>query len=207
MTIRTPTFAMAAPFALLVACSGGQTTADNSATADVAAPDASSQSADTGMNGDDSVVASASNPTPAPTAATVSDGSDDVPATPAEAKTSRAAAAVVRHYYDAIDSGDFRTAYALWGDDGKASHQSLTGFEKGFAQTASTKVTIGNVGQPEGAAGSIYIEVPVEIDSRLKDGTQQHFAGTYTLRRVNDVPGSSAEQRRWHIQSADLKRG
>lgn len=121
--------------------------------------------------------------------------------------TSAAAAGdVVRRYYAAIDRGDFRDAYALWGDDGKASNQSLSGFEKGFAQTASTEVAIGEMGNPEGAAGSIYIAVPVEVDSRLKDGTRQHFTGSYTLRRVNDVPGSTAEQRRWHIASADLKR-
>jgi hypothetical protein len=29
------------------------------------------------------------------------------------------------------------------------------------------------------------------------------MAGRATLRRVNDVPGSTAAQRRWHIQTID----
>ncbi|WNO52787.1 hypothetical protein [Stakelama saccharophila] len=130
------------------------------------------------------------------------------PATDADADpgTAEAAVAVVRHYYDAIDRGDFRTAYELWGNDGEASGQSFVQFRDGFASTARSDVTVGTPGRAEGAAGSIYIEIPVTVDAELKDGTNQHFSGSYTLRRVNDVPGSTAEQRRWHLSDADLKK-
>ena len=66
-------------------------------------------------------------------------------------------------------------------------------------------VDVGTPGDSEGAAGSIYIDVPVTVRARLKDGTRQRFTGHYTLRRVNDVPGSTRAQRRWHLYSAELK--
>ena len=39
---------------------------------------------------------------------------------------------------------------------------------------------------------------------RLKDGKEFNSRGTMTLRRVNDVPGSTEEQRRWHIMNAEF---
>jgi hypothetical protein len=57
-------------------------------------------------------------------------------------------------------------------------------------------------GQLEGAAGSIYASVPIEFF--FKRGTVK-LSGSLTLRRVNDVPGSSAEQRRWHIIKFELE--
>lgn len=115
------------------------------------------------------------------------------------------AADVIRRYYSAINAGDYATAYAAWGNDGRASGKSFTGFRKGFDDTRSVRVSIGTPGEPEGAAGSIYVEIPVAVDATLDDGTRQHFTGTYTLRRVNDVPGSSQAQRRWHLESARLR--
>jgi hypothetical protein len=57
----------------------------------------------------------------------------------------------------------------------------------------------------EGAAGSIFAEIPVRVDAMLSSSARQHFVGSYTLRRVSDVPGSSAAQRHWHIENARLK--
>ena len=61
------------------------------------------------------------------------------------------------------------------------------------------------MGPSEGAAGSIYATIPVTVDAQLDDGKQQRFTGQYVVRRVNDVPGASADQLRWHIDSATLK--
>ncbi|GAA4763307.1 hypothetical protein GCM10023219_04550 [Stakelama sediminis] len=123
----------------------------------------------------------------------------------AQSSPTDGAADIVRNYYADIDQGDFKAAYALWGNDGKNSHQSFNAFRQGFAKTESTSVTTGSPSSPEGAAGSLYIRVPVKVKARLKDGTNQRFSGEYTLRRANDVPGATAEQERWHLYSADLK--
>ena len=49
----------------------------------------------------------------------------------------------------------------------------------------------------EGAAGSLYYEAPLVID--FADGRASR-RGTIVLRRVNDVPGASAEQLTWRIE-------
>ena len=52
----------------------------------------------------------------------------------------------------------------------------------------------------EGAAGSLYYTAPVV----LIDG-KERIAGEVVLRRVNDVPGATAEDLRWHIESHTLE--
>lgn len=125
---------------------------------------------------------------------------DPVSATPASEKTVAAAMRLVRAYYAAVSVHDYRTAYALW--HGK---QSYGHFRKGYAATRSARITFLKPGDAEGAAGSIYVTLPVRVDATLRSGAHQHFVGSYTLRRVNDVDGSTAAQRRWHIESATLK--
>lgn len=118
--------------------------------------------------------------------------------TPAQARD------VVARYYAALDRGAYRTAYALWDRGGQASGQRYADFVRGFARTARTRVVAGMPQGPEGAAGSSYITVPVRVYATLKNGAGQRFVGTYTLRRVNDVPGATASQRSWHLASAKL---
>jgi hypothetical protein len=115
-----------------------------------------------------------------------------------------AAADVIRRYYAAIAAHDYRTAYALWWDQGRASRQSFEAFQAGFANTRTTRVEVAQPGAIEGAAGSLYITIPVTVRAGLTDGAAQTFIGSYALRRVNDVEGSSADERKWHIHSASL---
>jgi hypothetical protein len=118
-------------------------------------------------------------------------------------KSAAAAVAVVRRYYAALNAHDYGTAWQQWGDDGPPN-QPLAKFQAGFAHTRATRVTIGALPSGEGAAGSIYQTVPVTVDATLDDGAHQRFAGHYVIRRVNDVDGASADQLRWHIDSAHL---
>lgn len=114
------------------------------------------------------------------------------------------AAQVIRHYYDAINQKDYERAYADWADNGAASQQSFEQFKQGFADTASVKVDIGEPSRINGAAGSLYLEIPVTITATTVNGTTQHFTGSYTLKRINDVPGSTPTQRMWHLYSAKI---
>lgn len=111
---------------------------------------------------------------------------------------------VIQDYYSAIDRRDYTQAYSAWEGEGKASQQSFEQFKQGFANTASTAVEVGQPDRLEGAAGSSYIEIPVTVTAVTTNGTPQRFRGSYVLRRVNDVPGSTLEQRRWHLYSANL---
>lgn len=121
-----------------------------------------------------------------------------------DSRSSQAAADVVRRYYAAIDARDFATAWTQWGDDGRPG-QTFAAFEKGFAHTRATKVKTGTLGPSEGAAGSIYQTVPVTVEATLDDGSAQRFAGSYVVRRINNVDGASPSQLRWHLASATLR--
>jgi hypothetical protein len=122
-----------------------------------------------------------------------------------DSKGMQAAADVVRRYYSAVDARDYGTAWAQWGVNGPPG-QAFKAFKDGFAHTRSTRVTIGSPDPGGGGAGSIYQPVPVTVDATLDDGTRQRFAGTYVVRRVNDVDGASGSQLRWHLGSAELRR-
>ena len=111
---------------------------------------------------------------------------------------------VIRRYYEAIDTGDYAAAYALWAQDGAASGQAYEAFAAGFAQTARSGVEITGPVVMEGAAGSSFAEVPVRVRATTRSGEDQQFEGTYVVRRVNDVPGATPAQLRWHIHEARL---
>ena len=68
------------------------------------------------------------------------------------------------------------------------------------------KITIGvGEGAVEGAAGSLYYEVPVTFTGERKTGAAVERKGTIVVRRVNDVEGATPEQLRWHIESSTLR--
>ena len=113
-------------------------------------------------------------------------------------------AAVVRAYYAAIGARDFARAYALWSDAGRASGKSYADFARGFDETASVVATVDAPGRVEGAAGSRYVDVPVQISARQRDGSVQRFGGSYTLRRAV-VDGATAAQRAWHLYTSHIQ--
>jgi hypothetical protein len=117
------------------------------------------------------------------------------PADPADA---------VRKYYAAIEAKDFARAYAFWGQGGLASGRTYAEFAAGFDSTAHTAVAITDPVTIEGAAGSSFAEVRVRVDATTLAGEPQRFAGAYVVRRVNDVPGATPGQLRWHLDAARL---
>jgi hypothetical protein len=120
-------------------------------------------------------------------------------------KGAQGAAQAAQTYYALIGEGKFAEAWALWGDGGKASGLSQADFAKGLDRYASYNAQIGAPGEMEGAAGSSYVAVPVVIYGRLKTGAEVHEKGEMQLRRVNDVDGATAEQRRWHIARIETR--
>jgi hypothetical protein len=114
------------------------------------------------------------------------------------------AVAVVRDYYDSINSRSFARAYSLWSDDGRSSGQTPEQFAAGFAETAKVDVEVQAPGRVDAAAGSRYIEVPVAISATRNDGSVHKYVGAYVLRRAV-VDGATDEQRAWRIGSADIR--
>ena len=114
------------------------------------------------------------------------------------------AADLIREYYRAIAEHRYRDAFAMWGSNGPPRGQTLDEFQRGFEATASVEVDVAPPGPVGAAAGSRYVEVPVRVTSRLRDGSRQTFAGTYTLRR-RVVDGATPAQRAWSIYSASIR--
>src|SRR5690606_5897910 len=124
---------------------------------------------------------------------------------PFTAESAQGAADVLQTYFALIGEQKFTEAYRLWGEDGAASGRSEADFVTGFEAYRTYNAQIGAPGRVEGAAGSLYVEVPVVIYGRRMTGEEVRQHGTAQLRRVHDVPGSTPEQRRWRIVKLDLQ--
>ena len=111
---------------------------------------------------------------------------------------------MLQTYFALIEQGKYTEAYKLWSDGGKATGETAGQFAKSFEAYREIHANIGGPGDMEGAAGSSYVDYPVQLYGRNKDGKEFNSRGTMTLRRVNDVPGSTAEQRSWHIYKSDF---
>jgi len=145
------------------------------------------------------IVTPATEPTLAPAPA-VAEASPAPAVAPATAPDGGQAASVVQAYYAAIGSRDYRSAYALWSDGGRASGQSPEQFAAGFAATQAVEVQLGNPAPASGSGSAQYVRVPVAVVSTQVDGSTRRFAGHYMLRKA-DAGGTGA----WRITAAELQ--
>jgi hypothetical protein len=113
-------------------------------------------------------------------------------------KSSRAAEQLVRNFAGLLASRNFDEAYMLLGPQAPPRRQFIAPFD-GYRDLS---VKVGAAGFQEGAAGSVYVSVPLSISGRNRGGSLTRNADV-VLRRVNDVPGSTEAQRHWHIQRLD----
>lgn len=94
---------------------------------------------------------------------------------------------LLQSYYAAINAHQFARAYTYWNNLGQASGQSFAEFQVVSALTGQGAITLGTP-QGEGAAGSVYIYVPIVIVATEKDNGVRSYCGFYTLRRQNVPP-------------------
>ncbi len=113
--------------------------------------------------------------------------------------SAQGAANVVQTYFALAESAKLAEGRRLWRDGASAD-----AFARAVEAASEYHAQIGAPGAIEGAAGSLFVEVPVQVYGRLKTGAAFRRLGKATLRRVNDVPGSTAEQRKWHIAGIAL---
>lgn len=118
---------------------------------------------------------------------------------PIDTNSAQGAGQVLQRYFALLESDKAVEADGLWSGSGTTQE-----FATQLARYREVHANIGAPGKPEGAAGSIYVEIPVQLYGRLNNGKEFHSRGTMILRRVNDVPGSTNEERRWHIYRADF---
>jgi hypothetical protein len=113
-------------------------------------------------------------------------------------KSNAAAEELVRGFVRLINSGRLNDAYMLLGPNAPPR----TDFDRRLVGYKNLDATLGSAGDQEGAAGSIYVSVPLTISGEL-DGKRVDRSATAIVRRVNDVPGSTEAQRHWHIERID----
>ena len=119
---------------------------------------------------------------------------------PIDPKSLEAAGQVVQHYGALIEQKRWTQSRQYWGDAGAAQ-----AFETNFRTWKNVHLELGDLGPAEGAAGSIFTTMPVTFYGELNAGGTVRLKANVILRRVNDVPGSTAAQRRWHIDRIELK--
>jgi hypothetical protein len=124
---------------------------------------------------------------------------------PIDPGSAEAAGQAVQRYGGLLEQRKFAQARKMWGQDGQASGLSESQFAAAYDKYATIHSEVGKPTGMEGAAGSSYITVPFRLYGTLKSGGSFNLVGPLTLRRVNDVPGSTEAQRRWHIEKSGLK--
>ena len=122
------------------------------------------------------------------------------PKGPIDPKSAEAAGQVVQRFGALIEQGRWKEAEALFGD--KAMAAKALAPLRGYWEL---RLEIGPLSEPEGAAGSVYVSMPISFFGKKVDGIHFRDAATVVLRRVNDVPGSTEAQRRWHISRIDAR--
>lgn len=88
---------------------------------------------------------------------------------------------LLKSYYNAINRKEYVRAYYYWNASQPPAYPQ---FEAGFANTAAVQLTTGKVSS-EGAAGSVYFQVPVTLMTTRTNGSQHSYVGCYTIRQVN----------------------
>jgi hypothetical protein len=123
---------------------------------------------------------------------------------PYNAAGAQGAANVVQTYFALIGEKKYALAYALWDPGAAARPAVVADFARNLASYLEYRAQVGAPGSVQGAAGSSFVNVPVQVYGRRAGGSEFHSLGRVTLRRVNDVPGSTLQQRAWRIQAIEL---
>lgn len=111
------------------------------------------------------------------------------------------ATSLLASYYDAINQKDYRRAYGYW----QTPPQNYEEFVKGFAETGKIRLIVEPPDRIEGAAGSLYVEIPTVLIAAQNNGKSQIFAGCYMLRKSNLRPPERPKEDVWHIYRANIK--
>ncbi|TKT76926.1 DUF1176 domain-containing protein [Aquamicrobium sp. LC103] len=90
-------------------------------------------------------------------------------------------AALARSLYNAINRQEYGRAFGYFAEPPAAD---IDAYRKGYENTQSVELLTGIPGE-EGAAGSVFYQLPVAIRATQKDGSQNVFAGCYTMRLAN----------------------
>jgi heat shock protein HslJ len=103
-------------------------------------------------------------------------------------------------FYDAVSNKDYARAYGYW----ETPPGTLQDFQKGYRDTSSVQLIVRPPTHLDGAAGSLYAEVPTVIVAGQRNGSERVFAGCYVMRKSNVGESDSTSHGVWRIYKASL---
>lgn len=170
-----------------------------------AAQTESAPSSDVPAVRNESAAVVATDPVPPKAVSTPADRAPDLSPpilTPEAERGAKGARNVLLSFARAIEQGQYDQAYAMLSQTDRAKW-SQTDFARIFAGLDKVTVAVPE-GSIEGAAGSSYYSAPITIVGPDQTGRPVRIEGDVVARRVNDVDGATASQRRWHLETVTL---
>ncbi|MBC8161180.1 MAG: hypothetical protein H7Z42_08165, partial [Roseiflexaceae bacterium] len=101
---------------------------------------------------------------------------------------------VLASFYNAINRREFGRAYDYW----ESPPTNFTDFAQGYANTTRVQLIVQPPTFIDAGAGNLHAAIPTFLVATQSDGSQQYFAGCYTVHKANiqtDV---------WHLAQAQI---
>jgi hypothetical protein len=108
---------------------------------------------------------------------------------------------LVLSYFNAIDRGEHARGYGYFGTEEAPQFDS---WQFHFDDVVRTEVSFGQMAQ-EGAAGSIYYQLPVTVDFEHAEGDHHLERGCINMRWINPANQERPPFQPMYIISADLE--
>jgi hypothetical protein len=103
-------------------------------------------------------------------------------------------------FYNAVNAREYERAYRYW----ETPPGNLEEFARGYAETASVQPIVEPPTRIEGAAGSLYAEVPTILVARQRDGSERIFVGCYVTRKSSLRPSDVPKEEVWRLYKASV---
>lgn len=117
--------------------------------------------------------------------------------------SAEAAVDVLRRYYGLISDGKYRDAWALWGHQGQDSGMTADAFAASFEKYTSYDATVGVPGEVDAGMMQRWVEIPVKITGKLKDGSGFVMEGPVVLHHIaRDMEEVPADDKEWRIRDS-----
>jgi hypothetical protein len=108
---------------------------------------------------------------------------------------------LVLSYFNAIDRGEYARAHGYFGPEDAPGYD---GWQFHFDDVVTTEVSFGQMAQ-EGAAGSIYYQLPVTVDFEHAEGDHHVERGCINMRWISPANQERPPFQPMYIISADLE--
>jgi hypothetical protein len=108
---------------------------------------------------------------------------------------------VLSAFYTAINDKDYARAVRLW-DNPPADTQD---FSRAYTDVLNIRLFVGLPAHMEGAAGSVYAQLPTIVIMHLRNENQRILVGCYTMRKSNLGIADNPNAQGWRIYRVNLK--